>query len=100
MYNRRTVGRKGFTPGYWFWTSHGEEAPQMNVDVDMDSNTLPYSSQEDIRFDDADLNDQNFVQNEELPPNSEATEMYDMLNSTHQPAAQIRITLHICVKPC
>ncbi|CAI8607789.1 unnamed protein product [Vicia faba] len=77
--------QKGFTPGYWFWTSHGEEVPQMNVDVDMDSNAFPYSSQEDIGFDDADLNDQNFVQNEEVPPNAEATEMYDVLNSTHQP---------------
>lgn len=47
----------------------------MNFDVDMDSNAIPYSSQEDIGFDDADLNDQNFVQNEGVPPNVEATEM-------------------------
>ncbi|KAI5422215.1 hypothetical protein KIW84_045612 [Lathyrus oleraceus] len=79
------VRQKGFTPGYWYWTSHGEEVPQMNFDVDMDSNAFPYSSQEDIGFDDADLNDQNFVQNEGVPPNVEATEMYDMLNSTNQP---------------
>ncbi|CAL5202222.1 unnamed protein product [Lathyrus oleraceus] len=51
----------------------------------MDSNAIPYSSKKDIGFDDADLNDQNFVQNEGVPPNVEATEMYDMLNSTHQP---------------
>ena len=31
--------KKGFTPRYWYWTSHGEEAPQINLDVDMNSAT-------------------------------------------------------------
>ncbi|PHT97344.1 hypothetical protein BC332_33731 [Capsicum chinense] len=25
------IFKKGFTPGYWYWTSHGEEAPSINL---------------------------------------------------------------------
>jgi len=31
------IRQKEFTPGYWYWTSHGEEVPQINLDVDMHS---------------------------------------------------------------
>ncbi|KAK2353403.1 hypothetical protein QL285_091028 [Trifolium repens] len=79
------IRQKGFTPGYWYWTSHGEEVPQTNLDVDMHSDERTFSSQQDTGFDDADLNDQNFVQNEEVPTNMESTEFYDMWNSTQQP---------------
>ncbi|CAJ2663237.1 unnamed protein product [Trifolium pratense] len=80
------IRQKGFTPGYWYWTSHGEEVPQTNLVVDMHSDEMPFSSQQDTGFDDADLNDQNFVQNEEVPTNMESTEFYDMPDSTQQPA--------------
>ncbi|KAK2406684.1 hypothetical protein QL285_042387 [Trifolium repens] len=79
------IRQKGFTPGYWYWTSHGEEVPQTNLDVDMHSDERTFSSQQDTGFDDGDLNDQNFVQNEEVPTNMESTEFYDMWNSTQQP---------------
>ncbi|KAK2406686.1 hypothetical protein QL285_042388 [Trifolium repens] len=80
------IRQEGFTPGYWYWTSHGEEVPQINLDVDMHSDSMPCgNNQQEMEFDDADLNDQNSVQNEEVSPNVEATEFYDTLNSTQQP---------------
>jgi hypothetical protein len=80
------IRQQGFTPGYWYWTLHGEEVPQINLDVDMHSDSMPCNNnQQEMEFDDADLNDQNSVQNEEVSPNVEATEFYDTLNSTQQP---------------
>ncbi|WJX92366.1 hypothetical protein P8452_74017 [Trifolium repens] len=80
------IRQEGFTPGYWYWTLHGEEVPQINLDVDMHSDSMPCNNNQQVmEFDDADLNDQNSVQNEEVSPNVEATEFYDTLNSTQQP---------------
>lgn len=78
------IRQKGFTSGYWYWTSHGEEVPQINLEVDLHSDAMPYSSQQDTGFGDAGLDDQNFVQDEEVPTNVETTEFRDMLNSTQQ----------------
>lgn len=79
------IRQKGFTPGYWYWTSHGEEVPQTNLDVDMNLDSMSGSGQQDMGFEDADMDDQHFVPNAEVPPNVEATEYYDILDSTQQP---------------
>lgn len=43
------VYRSGFTPRYWYWTSHGEEAPPINLNEY--NNPCAYSSHQGCKFD-------------------------------------------------
>ncbi|XP_038693762.1 uncharacterized protein LOC119991488 [Tripterygium wilfordii] len=83
--------RKGFTPNYWYWTSHGEEEPQIDVEIDR---SLPGSSSVHIS-DDQQMNryqtmifdavgpdfTTEYEQNVEEAPNMDAQKFYDMLHA-------------------
>ncbi|PHU25194.1 hypothetical protein BC332_03526 [Capsicum chinense] len=104
------IFKKGFTPGYWYWASHGEESPSINMNEHVHSSAstshqgcifdMSSRSQSNILAEDSehvnryqgmvyDADDIELYHHVEATaeesPNMGVTKFYEMLNSAQEP---------------
>ena len=79
--------KKGFTSGYWYWTSHGELQPPEGEEVNMHHSPPSISSENHAISNDAyhTMVEDTFNQHIPEPPNPDAQRFYDLLNALQRP---------------